>query len=64
MKKQKKSLAIERNKKRRVEHEQQRKLKRKLCHIVEQIRKGNFRGVNSSPLLWANWTLAKEMLGE
>lgn len=62
MSKQKKQQAIERNKKRRVKHEQQRKLKRKLGHIVEEIRMGNYQGVKDSPLLKANIGLAKKML--
>lgn len=60
--KQKKRNAIERNKKRKVKHEQQRKLKRKLGHIVEEIRQDNYQGVRTSPLLRANLELVKEML--
>ena len=62
MTKQKKQRAIERNKKRRVKQEHQRKLKRKLGHIVGEIRMGNYQGVKDSPLLKANVDLAKKML--
>lgn len=48
--------------KRRAAREHQRKLKRKLCHIVEELRDGHYEGVRESPLLRANWGLAMKML--
>ena len=57
--------AKERDKRRRLRQarrEHQRKMKRKLCHIVEELRRGNYRGVKNSPLLRANLPYAMKML--
>ena len=48
--------------KKRAAHEHQRKLKRKLCHIVEELGLGHYQGVKDSPLLRANKGLAINML--
>ena len=62
MSKQKKMSAERRREIKRMRREHQRKLKRKLGHIVEQVRIGNYQGVKSSPLLWANTELVNRML--
>jgi hypothetical protein len=46
--------ADKRRAKRRVAHEADRKLARKLYHIAEQINQGHFAGVKNSPLLACN----------
>ena len=51
-----------RHHKKRAAREQQRKLKRKLCHIVEELGLGHYQGVKDSPLLRANKGLAINML--
>ena len=59
---QKKMNAERRREIKRMRREHQRKLKRKLWHIVEQIRIGNYKGVKSSPLLRANLGLVRKMM--
>ena len=46
----------------RTAREHQRKLKRKLCHIVDELYYGRYQGVKSSPLLRANKSLVMSML--
>jgi len=48
--------------KKRAAHEHQRKLKRKLCHIVDELYYGRYQGVKSSPLLRVNKQLTMSML--
>lgn len=60
----KKMQANRRRVSKRMRREHQRKLKRKLGHIVDEIRIGNYQGVRESPLLRANIPLVNEMLKE
>ena len=51
----KRQIIARRRHKKKAEHKHERKLVRKLWHISEKVRVGQYEGVKHSPLLHLNW---------
>lgn len=64
-KKKTKSQRMKANNRRRIraqKRQAQRKLKQKLCKIIDKVGYGHYSGVKESPLLSANFSYVKRVL--